>query len=75
MSVFSVNKNPSKKDLHAFGKAMLLGFGILGALVWTVHYFRTEPESLFAWTGSGAQLSAEIGQPRLCVARLWFYQV
>lgn len=58
MSVFTVNRNPTTKDLHAFGKAMLLGFGILGTLLWTVNYYRAEPGSLFAWTGSGAQLTA-----------------
>ena len=58
MAVFAVNKNPTTKDLHAFGKAMLLGFGILGVLLWTVTYFRARPESFLAWTGSNAQLVA-----------------
>jgi len=58
VSVFSVNKNPTTRDLHAFGKAMLLGFGILGALLWVVYYVRTDPGSLVTWTGSGSQVTA-----------------
>lgn len=58
MSVFTVNKNPSVTDLRKFGYAMLLGFGVLGAILWTVHYVRTDPPSIMAWNDSIAQVTA-----------------
>ena len=39
----TVNRNPSASDLHKFGGSMLLGFGVIGAVMW---YFGPEPNSL-----------------------------
>jgi len=58
MSTFTVNRNPSVADLRKFGWAMILGFGVLGAVLWTVHYVRADLPSLVAWTGSKAQVTA-----------------
>ncbi len=58
MSVFTVNKNPTVKDLRAFGRAMVLGFGILGALLWGVHAYRSQPMSYLAWDGAAPQIVA-----------------
>lgn len=45
--MFTVNKNPSTIDLRKFGNAMLLGFGVLAAILWM----------LPAWKGGAAALS------------------
>ena len=29
-----VNKNPSRSDVRTFGLVMLLGFGVIGAVLW-----------------------------------------
>ena len=36
----AVNRNPSSAELHKFGGAMLLGFGVIGLFLW---YFGPEP--------------------------------
>ena len=46
-----VNRNPSSGDLHKFGWAMLLGFGIIGALLC---YLGPDPNG-WRWTGVTAQ--------------------
>jgi len=46
-----VNRNPSSAELHKFGWAMLLGFGVIGAVLW---YFGPEPNG-WVWTGVTAQ--------------------
>lgn len=58
VSVFAVNKNPSDHDLRAFGRAMWLGFGILGALLWVVHAYRADVPSYFTWRGSAPQVTS-----------------
>jgi len=40
-----VNRNPTTRELHKFGGAMLLGFGIIAAVLW---YFGPEPNTV-AW--------------------------
>lgn len=39
----TVNQNPSVSELRKFGGSMLLGFGVIGAILW---YFGPEPNSL-----------------------------
>jgi len=34
MAIFSVNKNPDRAELRKFGRTMLIGFGVLGAIFW-----------------------------------------
>lgn len=60
MALFTVNRNPSPKVLRGFGKAMLIGFGVLGAIIWMVDYYRAGGGSLFAWTGSRPQTTAVV---------------
>ena len=43
----AVNHDPSSTELHTFGGAMLLGFGIIGAVLW---YVGPEPNG-WPWTG------------------------
>ncbi|MCB9850922.1 MAG: hypothetical protein H6817_09500 [Phycisphaerales bacterium] len=47
----TVNRNPSSRELHKFGWAMVLGFGVLGTLGW---YFAGETNG-WAWRGETAQ--------------------
>lgn len=42
-----VNKNPSVGDLRKFGCAMLLGFGVIGVVLW---YVGPDPNG-WSWTG------------------------
>jgi len=60
MSLFVVNKEPSPRELRGFGKAMVLGFGLLGAAIWTVAWLRSDGASLLAWTGSRPQATAGV---------------
>ncbi len=55
--MFTVNRNPTPAELRKFGWAMLGGFGVLGALLWILHGWRTE-SGLLAWTGAPAQIAA-----------------
>jgi len=56
--VFTVNTNPTDSDLRAFGRAMLLGFGILGVVLWAVNGYRMEPASYVSWAGATPQITA-----------------
>jgi len=60
MALFAVNTNPSPQVLRGFGKAMLLGFGVLGVILWTVDCARAGGASIFAWTGSRPQTTAVV---------------
>lgn len=41
--MITVNQNPSAAELRKFGWAMLLGFGVIGAVLW---YFGPQPNAL-----------------------------
>ena len=47
----AVNRNPSSGELRKFGLAMILGFGILGAIFW---YF-AGPANGLSWRGESLQ--------------------
>ena len=52
--MISVNKNPSKRDLHNFGWTMLIGFGVLGVLRWMLPWIFVEDRASFgAWLSGG----------------------
>ena len=55
--MFAVNKNPTTQEIKKFGVAMLIGFGVLGALVWYLHARKGEL-GLTVWDGSAAQIVA-----------------
>lgn len=46
-----VNRNPSSAELHKFGWAMVLGFGVIGTVLW---YVGPEPNG-WAWAGVAPQ--------------------
>lgn len=52
--MFTVNKNPSVSDLRKFGWAMLLGFGVIGVILWVVAWRRYGGGS-FGWSGAAGQ--------------------
>ena len=56
--MFTVNKNPKVKDLHKFGWAMLIGFGVLGTLLWLAPWFKTGEVGLLGWTAGSNQIIA-----------------
>ncbi len=60
--MFTVNKCPDKSELRKFGWAMLVGFGVLGVVVWAFPSFNAwrtgEPLPPLAWSSSGAQVTA-----------------
>ncbi|MCB9865421.1 MAG: hypothetical protein H6816_02140 [Phycisphaerales bacterium] len=47
-----VNRNPSATELRKFGLAMILGFGVLGAVSW---YLGPDPHT-WSWVGGGRQV-------------------
>lgn len=56
--MFSVNKNPKASDLRKFGWAMLVGFGVIGALLWLAPWLRTGEVGLLGWTAGSNQIMA-----------------
>lgn len=56
--MFTVNRNPTARDIHSFGRAMLIGFGAIGAIVWLLAWRKGLMPGLFSWSGSGAQSAA-----------------
>ena len=60
--MFTVNKNPSAKDVANFGWVMLGGFGVIGVLLW---YVAVKPHGAWTptdwgWSGAGRQIAAII---------------
>lgn len=60
MSVFRVNTSPSTKDLRRFALAMLLGFGVIGALAWCSGWWRTGDRAMLTWVGRSSQVTAVV---------------
>ena len=56
--MFTVNKNPSVGDLRKFGWAMLIGFGVIGAVLWTAAWRKYGGHGLLGWSGVSAQVVA-----------------
>ena len=52
--MFRVNKNPSVSDLRKFGWAMLIGFGVLGLILWVVSWRRYGGGAI-GWSGAPCQ--------------------
>lgn len=62
-----INRNPDGKTLRAFSFAMLVGFGLLGGILW----FLTPDPNSFAWHGIRGQkiaIGLWIGGMILCLA-------
>ncbi len=56
--MFTVNKNPTVPDLRKFGFAMLLGFGVLGVVLWIAPWLKARDPMLPVWSGAGLQITA-----------------
>ena len=56
--MFTVNKNPSADDLRKFGWAMLIGFSVIGTVLWTAAWRKYGGNGLLGWSGVGAQVVA-----------------
>ena len=37
--MFEVNRHPTSRDLRSFGRAMLIGFGVIGAIICKFWFF------------------------------------
>ncbi len=53
--MFTVNKNPSPKDLKKFGTAMIVGFGTLAIILWLLPWFRSGEPNTLQWSGTSSQ--------------------
>ena len=56
--MFTVNKNPTHDDLRKFGVAMLVGFFLIGAILYFSAWIKTRDVLALEWTGTGLQLTA-----------------
>lgn len=56
--MFTVNKNPTAGDLRKFGWAMLIGFGVIGLLLWLAQWLGAREAGVLHWLGSGQQITA-----------------
>ncbi len=56
--MFTVNRNPSPKDLRQFAVVMLVGFIVIGALIWLSSWLGTWDRSTLPWSGTSRQLAA-----------------
>lgn len=57
--MFTVNRNPSPQELRKFGSAMLLGFGVIAALIWWRSWAKAEvPRGFGEWSGGGWQIAS-----------------
>lgn len=56
--MFAVNNNPSRVDLRKFGLAMLVGFSLIGAILYFTPFLRTRDIRPLEWTGNGLQVTA-----------------
>lgn len=69
--MFTVNKNPTTKDLHKFAVAMLFGFGVIGTVVWCSVWWRTGDRAMLDWSAAPSQIAALVAWSLgvgLCVA-------
>ena len=58
--MFTVNKNPSLRDLHKFGWAMLIGFGVLAVLLWLAPWVKARDVSVLTWSAAPRQIVAVV---------------
>ena len=56
--MFTVNKNPTRSDLRKFGWAMLIGFGVFGALSWLLPWIRGIDGAAVGWWGGSSQIAS-----------------
>jgi len=58
--LFTVNRNPSRSEVLKFGRAMVIGFGVLGLAAWLLAWWRSDGQALLAWHGTGGQKLAVV---------------
>lgn len=56
--MFTVNRNPTLDEIRKFGWAMLLGFGVIGAVLWFTAWRKYGGYGPLEWSGAGAQIVA-----------------
>ena len=56
--MFTVNKHPTVSDLGKFGWAMLIGFGVIGLVLWLAPWLSAGDSTPLAWPGTRAQTTA-----------------
>ena len=56
--MFTVNRHPTSDDLRRFGRAMLLGFGVLGTIAWAIPSWRSPDVPLLAWSPVAGRYAA-----------------
>ena len=49
--MFEVNKNPTTADLRKFGATMLIGFGVIGGLLWWLRAPDDPGHTISTWRG------------------------
>ena len=52
--MFTVNRNPTTRDLQKFGQAMIIGFSLIGVILWIIPWWKNNQETIISWTGTGA---------------------
>ena len=56
--MFTVNKNPTTGDLYKFGWSMMIGFGVIGVLLWLAPWWRGGESGSLSWSGAAPQITA-----------------
>ena len=56
--MFTINTSPSVGDLRKFGWAMLIGFSVIGGVLWATAWRKYGGHGLLGWSGVGAQVVA-----------------
>ncbi|MHC5112299.1 MAG: hypothetical protein ACYTHJ_20775 [Planctomycetota bacterium] len=54
--MFTVNRNPTSQDLAKFGRAMIIGFSLLGAVAWFLPWLLSD--NPLGWSASRNQVTA-----------------
>lgn len=49
--MFQVNRNPTTTEIRKFGRAMLIGFGAIGVLLWVLGAWKSGA-TVLSWSGS-----------------------
>ncbi len=53
--MFTVNNNPSRRELKKFAVAVLIGFGVIGAITWCAAWYQSGDTGALAWSGRTPQ--------------------
>lgn len=56
--MFTVNKNPTIAEVRKFGWVMLIGFGVIAAVLWLWPWFESRNLAAVSWVASTRQIIA-----------------